>query len=169
MLVSCTKKFSDALRISVFDAVPINREPLYQWHANVFVYKRRKGVLLLNNKTRYPVVLYGLMAEHLQMFKNLLLFAIEVTFCAEGFSDFVVARYIRRSGEVSFCKNNDRGILSQMNYSQYHLEQWLENQLPINGIYMIELSKELSRLPMDNQLVENKLPIELLWEELREV
>ena len=168
MLISCTKKIADSLNIKMFEVVPIRREPLFEWHANLFEYQNRKGVIMMNNQTRYSVVLYGLLAEQFQMFKTLLLFAIELTFCAEGFRDDVIARYLRQAGEVVFVQSNDRSILSQMNYIQYHLERRIERQLPSENIYMIELSKELSRLPMEKHL-NNRAPIELLWEGMHEV
>ncbi len=168
MLISCTKRLADALKIKVFEAVPLKREPLFERHANLFIHQNKMGVIMMNNQTRYSVVLYGLTTDHLQMFNNLILFAIELTMCSEGFSDLVVARYIRRGSEMSFVKSNSRSILSQMNYVQYHLERWIDNQLPTNGIYMIELSKELSRLPMEKHLF-NRFPIEVLREEMLEI
>ena len=111
MLISCTKKLADALKINVSEVVPIQREPLYEWHANLFIYRHQTGVIMMNNQTRYSVVLYGLEPEHLQMMNKLQLFAIEMTFYAEGFSEYVIARYIRRSGEVSFVKSNNCSIL----------------------------------------------------------
>ena len=168
MLISCTKKLADALKIKAFDAVPINRDPLYEWHANLFVYQCREGVLMINNRTRYPVVLYGLVPEHFQMLNKMLLFAIELTFYAEGFSEYVIARYIRRGNEVCFVTKNNRRLLSHMNYIQYHLERRAELQLSTDGVYMVELSKALGQIPMENQS-SDKFPVELLWEELREV
>ena len=123
---------------------------------------------MMHDQTRYSVVLYGLTAEHLQMIKKLLLFAIELTFYAEGFSEYVIARYIRRGSEVNFVKSHNRSIVSQMNYIHYHLELWIGTQLSTEGIYMIELSKELSRLPMEKHLY-NRYPIEVLREVMLEV
>lgn len=166
MLISCTKKLADALNTNVFELVPLQREPLYEWHAKLFAYQNRKGVIMMNNQTRYSIVLYGLVAEHFQMLKKLMLFAIELTFCAEGFPDEVVLRYLRRGGEVTLAKSNDRSILSQMNYIQYHLEQWMEAQPLPDNIYMIELSKELSQLPMSGHSIYT-IPTDGLWEELK--
>ena len=168
MLISCTKKLADALEIEVSEVVPMQRDPLYEWHAKIFAYQRQTGVILMNNQTRYSVVLYRLTKEHLQMLNKLLLFAIEMTFYAEGFSEFVIARYMRRGGEANFIKCFDRSILSQMNYVQYHLDRWMEKQQPTCGIYMIELSIELNRLPMEKHLY-NRYPIEVLREEMLEV
>ena len=40
MLISLTKKLADALKIKVYEVVPLRRNPLYEWHANLFVFNR---------------------------------------------------------------------------------------------------------------------------------
>lgn len=43
MLIECTKKLADAMKIKMCDITPIKREPFYEWHANLFLFDRRKG------------------------------------------------------------------------------------------------------------------------------
>ena len=165
MLFSCTKKLADALKIKVFEVVPIKREPLYEWHANLFVYNRRKGVIMMNNKTRYSVVLYGLTAEHFRQFKAIAVFAIEQAFKAEGFSDDVISKYLHLGGDVLYAKSYDRSILGQMNYVLYHVEWRLEEQPPFDEIYMVEISKAVNKVPLTKHL-NYGFAIEVLTEEM---
>jgi len=167
MLISCTKKLADALKIEVIDVVPIKREPLYEWHANLFVFNRRKGVILMNNKTRFSVVLYGLTAEHFHQFKTIALSAIEQTFRAEGFTDDIILNYVRTSSQVIYAKSSDRSILGQINDVLYMM-QYMEDYLPADDIYMIELSKQMSRTPMGKH-VKYVYPIDVLKEELNKL
>lgn len=165
MLISCTKKLDDALKIKVFEVVPLRRKPLYEWHANLFVYNRRKGILMMNNQTRYSVVLYGLTAEHFRQFKTIALLAIEQTFRAEGFSDNVISRYFDHGGDVLYAQSYDRSILGQMNYVMYHVEWRLEEQPPLDDIYMVEISKAINQIPLTKHF-NYRFAIEVLQEEL---
>ena len=165
MLISCTKKLADALKIKVFEVVPSRRDPLYEWHANLFVYQRRKGIIVMNNLTRYSVVLYGLKAEHFKKFNELVLSAIEQTFRAEGFSDEVISNYMRTSSHMIYAKSSDRSILGQINDVLYMMEYHMEDYLPTESVYMIELSKKMSRTPMGKH-IKYTYPIDMLQEEL---
>ena len=153
MLISCTKKLADALKIKVFEVVPLRRNPLFEWHANLFVYQRRKGIIVMNNLTRYSVVLYGLKAEHFKKFNELVLSAIEQTFRAEGFSDEVISNYVRTGSQVIYAKSNDRSILGQLVDVQYHLEWRLDERAPIDSILLVDISKELNRIPLSEYCV----------------
>ena len=113
MLIECTKKLADAMKIKLGDITPIKREPFYEWHANLFWFDRRKGVILMNNQTRYCIVLYGVKAEHFKKLGSIMLSAIEETFMAEGFPVVRVKRYIENCGDVVYTKTHDRSILSQ--------------------------------------------------------
>ena len=165
MLISCTKKLADAFKIKVFEVVPLRRDPLYEWHANLFVYQRRKGVIVMNNLTRYSVVMYGLKAEHFKKFDELVLSAIEQTFRAEGFSDEVISNYVRTCSRVIYAKSSDRSILGQINDVLYMMQYHMEDYLPTDTVFMIELSKKMSRTPMGKH-IEYTYPIDMLQAEL---
>src|SRR5665647_1325687 len=139
MLISCTKKLANALKIQVFDVVPLRRVPLFEWHANLFVYNRCKGVIMMNNQTRYSVVFYGLTAEHFRQFNNIALSAIEQTFRAEGFTDEAIAKYLRTECAPIFTKSYDRSILGQMNDALFQLDvTWtLDEFVPSDSIYTV--------------------------------
>ena len=164
MIISLTKKLADALKIKVFEVVPIRRNPLFEWHANLFVFNRRKGVIVMNNLTRYCVVLYGLKAEHFKKFDELVLSAIEQTLRAEGFSDEVIFNYMRTSSQVVYAKSSDRSILGQLVDVQYHLEWRLDERAPIDSIFLVDISKELNRIPLGTQ--KYHYAIDLLQEEM---
>ena len=168
MLISCTKKLADALKIKVFEVVPLRRNPLFEWHANLFVFNRRKGVILMNNQTRYSVVLYGLKAEHFKKFNELVLSAIEQAFQAEGFSDEVISNYMRTECAPIYAKSSDRSILGQLVDVQYHLEWRIDERAPIDSIFLVDISKELNRIPLSKQM-NYDYAIDLLQAELEKV
>ncbi len=43
MLIECTKKLADAMKISLSDIKPIERKPFYEWHANFFCLIEKKA------------------------------------------------------------------------------------------------------------------------------
>lgn len=73
MIIECTKKLADAMKMKLDPYDPTNADSFYEWHANLFMFNRRKGVLIMNNKTRYCIVLYGIKIEHFKKFDAIVL------------------------------------------------------------------------------------------------
>lgn len=164
MLLACTKKFADALKTKPVDAAPFRCDPLYEWHAHLFFYKRRKGIIIMNNQTRYSIMLYGVMARQLKNFAQIVLSAIQKTWIAEGFSEDVVTRYIEHCGDIVVSKTFDRSVLGQINdviyLLPYHMDEWLYN----GDLVLVEASRALGQTPMLN--LPEMLPIDSLRKEL---
>ncbi|HWI54423.1 MAG TPA: hypothetical protein VNT57_01915 [Desulfobacteria bacterium] len=164
MLMELTKKLADTMNIKLPDITPLKREPFYEWHANLFLFDRRKGVILMNNRTRYCIVLFGLKAEHFRKFSSIVLTAIEETFLAEGFPEELVRRYMEKCGNVVYTKTHDRSILSQINDMHVHLSWKIEEYLPNSGLNVMELNRWLGRILLGSQGYSR--PIEKLTEEM---
>lgn len=148
MFLACTKKLADVLKIKLPDIKPLGSEPSYEWHANLFVFDRRKGVVMMNNQTRYCVVLYGLKVEHFKTFDQIALSAIEQTFLGEGFSERAVAQYINHCGNVVFTKTYDKSVISQINDMVSLTSSWIDDYLPTSEMCMVNLSKKLGKVPV---------------------
>lgn len=166
MFLECTKKLADVLRIKLPDITPLRREPLYEWHANLFTFDRRKGVIMMNNQTRYCIVLYGLKAEHFKKFEHLVLSGIEQAFLAEGFSVDDVTQYVSRCGDVVFTKTHDRSVISQMNDMLYLTSHWIGDYLPTSEICMVDLNKKLGEVPVGS--LKYAYPIDCLREAMND-
>ncbi len=167
MLIECTKKLADAMKVQLVDTEITIHEPFYEWHANLFMFDRRKGVILMNNATRYCIVLYGLRAEHLKKFSSIVLSAIEETFIAEGFSQSKVDKYIDGCGYVVFTKTHDRSILSQINEFLIHITWEIEYHLPSENINLVTLNKWAGKLMCGT--LGYAYPIELLKKEIEKL
>lgn len=165
MLIGLTKKLAETMKIKLPDITPLTRDPFYDWHANLFLFNRRKGVILMNNRTRYCIVLFGLKAEHFKKFDSIALTAIKQTFLAEGFSQAVVSRYIEKCGEVVYTKTHDRSILGQINEMHLHLSWRIEDYLPNSDINMIELNRWLGEMILGSP--KYTTPIKELTEAMR--
>ena len=65
LLIQCTKKLLDELKIKPGSLQePPAAELLFSWHANLIKLKRRKAVVLVNDRNKYVLVLFGLKADH---------------------------------------------------------------------------------------------------------
>lgn len=165
MIIECTKKLADAMKIKVKPYDVANAESFYEWHANLFMFDRRKGILLMNNKTRYCIVLYGVKLEHFKRFDKVVLDSISETFLAEGFDENIIDKYIANCRNVDYTKTHDRSVLGQMKDFDISISWQIEDYLPSENINLIELNKWVNNTLMCGSL--NYVhPIDLLTKEL---
>lgn len=165
MIIECTKKLADAMKIKINSYNAANSDSFYEWHANLFMFDRRKGVLLMNNKTRYCIVLYGVKMEHFKRFDKVVLDAIRENFLAEGVPEDTVYKYITKCGDVDYTKTHDRSVLGQMKDFDISISWKIEEYLPSENINLIELNKWVNNTLMCGSLNYSN-PIDLLRKEL---
>lgn len=168
MIIECTKKLADAMKLSLNQYEPTMAGSFYEWHANIFLLNRKKGVLLMNNKTRYCIVLYGLKMEHFKKFDTIVLEAIKETFLEEGFSSATVDKYIMNCDKVSYSKTHDRSILGQMKEFDISISWKIEEYLPSDQLNLLELNKWIGNTLMCGPL-DYVNPITLLKNEMRKL
>lgn len=143
-------------------------DPFYEWHANLFMLYRRKGILLMNNKTRYCIVLYGLKMEHFKKFDTVVLDAIRETFLIEGLAQEAVEAYIEDCGKVQYTKTHDRRVLGQMNDFDISISWEIENHVPSSKLNLASLNHWIGRNLMCGSL-NYANPIDLLRREFEDV
>ncbi|WCK52336.1 hypothetical protein PP175_12775 [Aneurinibacillus sp. Ricciae_BoGa-3] len=115
LTIQCTKKPSDELKAEVSKVKPIDTDPLYSWHAHLFLYNRRKCVLFMNNKTRYNFILVALKKDDFKEFNNLIVKSIVENLSMDGVDKVVIEKYIQNCTAVSYTVTSERGIISQIN------------------------------------------------------
>ncbi|MFS1514194.1 DUF6933 domain-containing protein [Chengkuizengella sp. SCS-71B] len=167
MLIQCTKKLADVMKIKLEDYTD-ERDSFYDWHANLFMFDRRKGIILMNNKTRYCIVLYGLKLNDFKKFDDIFISSIEETFIAEGFPLSKVKQYLKKCGEVKYTKTHDRSILGQINDFHIHISWEIEYHLPSESLNLVELNKWTGQL-MTGPAMGYKYPIDLLRKEIENI
>ncbi|MBF8982692.1 hypothetical protein IZY60_03975 [Lutibacter sp. B2] len=167
MLMECTKKLSNSMKIELNDIMFIKRDPFYEWHANLFMFGRRKGVILMNNQIRYCIILYGLKAEHFKKFDSIVLSAIKETFLTEGFLEDKVDKYIANCGDVIYTKTHDRSILGQINDFLIAISWQIEEHIPSDNINLVELNKWAGHLMCGT--LGYAYPIDLLKKEMSNI
>lgn len=149
LILECTKKLADELKVSLQNIIPIGADALYSWHANLFTYNRKKCAIFMNNDTRFCFILYGLKKEHFKDFGRIVKEAVTENFSAEGFEQDVIDKYIQVGGEILYTKTSDRSTLGQMNDMVFMSTQvYLEDYLVEEKLNQIEVNKTLNRAPM---------------------
>lgn len=144
LILECTKKLAEQLRINLQEVKSNEVDPFYKWHANLFIHQRRKYVILMNNLTRYCVVIYSLKKEQFKDFGKTVVTAIRNNLLAEGFEQSIVDRYIENCHSVVYAKTYDRSILGQMNDMVFLALSYWENE----EYDEIAMNKILNRTPM---------------------
>lgn len=113
MQIGCTKKLLEVLKSESITASEV--DPLFSWHANVLIYNRKKVIVLINETTRYVVVLFGLKAKEFKNFNEVILQAIRESFQSEGIREEVINNYFIRVDEVTITKSKDRTSVARLN------------------------------------------------------
>ena len=120
MFIQCTKALLDKMEIKKsefvspegYDTFP---DSVMAWHAHFVTVDRRKAIVLMNNETRYSVVIYRPKKQDFAKIKNLIFEAIAEAFRMEGVRKEVIDVYMAKAGEISFSKTANRSLVAKMN------------------------------------------------------
>ena len=124
MLIQCTKALLDKMKIGPgelrspegHDQLP---RSLLAWHAHAVNIDRRKAVVLMNNATRYPVVIYRPKPKDFARMKDLMREAIIAALRMEGVRETVIERYMADAGKIEFSKTANRRMVAKTNQAVY--------------------------------------------------
>lgn len=143
MLIQCTKKLLDELGIK---QVPQKEEAaLFSWHANVITINRRKAVLMVNDRNRYVIVLYGLKKRDFQQLDRLISQAIKDIFQDECIDEKVIGQFMSQSGDITFTKTKDRSSITRVNRAAELVHAYYED-ISEEKIIQSQLSIRISRV-----------------------
>ncbi|MCM3733141.1 plasmid pRiA4b ORF-3 family protein [Fictibacillus nanhaiensis] len=151
--IQCTKKLLEELKISVEKVDVTHADPLYCWHANIFVHNKKKCVLVMNNHTRYNFLLYGLKSNNFKNFTNLVIQGIKQNLLADEFDASAVDEYLLRCKESAITTTSERSIISQIKEMVHFCEFFLDDFKEQNEIPdLVKINRNL------NTYVMSKLP-----------
>ncbi len=141
MHIQCTSKVLDFLKEKPQE---LNTDDnIYAWHLNYMIILRRKFFVLMNNLTRYSVVLYELKKSD---FKDPILFlqeAIMITMHFDGFAQELVLKYVNGISEVTYGKTKNRKLVSQLNRAMQDAD-WYAHDCLYDQIFQPEISQHLN-------------------------
>jgi hypothetical protein len=87
---------------------------LLSWHTNLLKIGRHKFIVLVNDKNRYAIVLYGLKAKEKKNIDGLIEKAIREVFRAESIKEEIIEIYLQASSDITFAKTKDRKLVSRL-------------------------------------------------------
>ncbi|MGP1909982.1 DUF6933 domain-containing protein [Metabacillus sp. JX24] len=143
MLIQCTKKLLDELKVTPVEAE--ETAPLLSWHANAMKFGRHKFLVLVNDKNRYGIVLYGLKAKDKKNLDQLLIKAIREVFQSEAIDEEVINEYLNALSPLTFAKTKNRTLVARLN-KQCENVLFGEKFLEIDTVVQVEMSKWISSL-----------------------
>ena len=120
MIIQCTNALLDKLKINKDNLNPLEgqipSDDLWAWHANLVNIDRRKAsIILMNNKTRYSVVIYRPKSKDYTIIKEHIQEAITAALRIEGVGEDVITNYFTVGGEIEFSKTADRSTVAKLN------------------------------------------------------
>ncbi len=165
MYIHATKKLLDQLEIK--GAPPTREEEaLFTWHANLITINRRKTVVLVNEASRYCLVLYGLKKKDWESWGILVISAIRTVLLDEGISEEVVERYIEQAGLVETYKSKNRQTTAWVNKACDYVQLFEYDFDEHSSLVQTEMSKKASRSPVGSNTHDFIMPQEQLFKEL---
>lgn len=163
MLIQCTKKLLTELKVT--PAPALEESSLFSWHANLLTVNRKRTLVLMNDSSRYIIVLYGLKAKELKNLNELILQALKETFQKEGIKDDVIETYISSSSEITYTTTKNRTLVSRLNKACESV-LYFEEDINQSEIIQTQLSKRLSRLLVGNGKNDYTQPNQELYKDL---
>lgn len=120
MIIQCTKSLLDKIGIKGNELASSegNEElphSLMAWHANFVSIDRRKAIVLMNNETRYTVVIYRPSTKDFSKIKDLIVEAIREALRMEGIRKEAIEAYLTSAGEITFSKTASRSMVAKLN------------------------------------------------------
>ncbi|SDN64707.1 plasmid pRiA4b ORF-3 family protein [Bacillus sp. OK048] len=190
MLIQCTKSLLDQLGIKNSELYsPEGHEQFpnsfMAWHANIATIDRKKAIVLMNNETRYSIVIYRPSKKDYSKINELIREAISTALRMEGVRKEVIEAYMETAGEITFSKTASRSMVAKMNNAVREIEfmqEYLDEKIRIQryisiitgrfiqlsgndpGFYPIEKMLKCLSLILgqeDHEIVEDVLEIEL--------
>lgn len=139
MLIQCTKSLLDQLGIKNSELYPPEGHEHFPnsfmaWHANFVTIDRKKAIVLMNNETRYSIVIYRPSKKDFSKINELIRDAIITALQMEGVRKEVIEAYLEKAGEITFSKTASRSMVAKMNNAVCEIEfmqEYLDEKIRI--------------------------------------
>ena len=181
MIIHCSKDFLEELRKNCkkFNEKYIDdivedmgaMDSLFVWHAKVFRVNRRKTVVLVNEKNRFSVVMYGLKAVDFKSFEKYVLEAIRTTFQRALINENIINSYIYDCERVIFSKSKNRKTVAWVNDAAekacFFIDPDIDGNMYMEQAAGVAISKRVvSRNSKDNE--DGFVPFKMMLKDLEE-
>ncbi|MDQ0195256.1 DUF6933 domain-containing protein [Paenibacillus wynnii] len=142
--ISCTKKLFDYSNLPQSPVPEIGYDPLLGWHAHIYRGGKKNCLIIMNDLTRYQILLYGVKKEHFRNFEDVFLSNLEMNLKADHFSREIITDYISKLGNLIYTKTHNRSILGSINDQALISTHWIERYLPSDELNINEFNKRMN-------------------------
>lgn len=112
MNIQCTQKLLDKMKLA--PALPAEQNAFFDWHARLLVINRHNTVLLMNDLSRYSLVLNGLKATDFKKMVGYFQQSLTEVLLAEDVDQETIDRYLQMAGPIRFTKTSNRSVAAHM-------------------------------------------------------
>jgi len=127
LVLHCTRKLLLALGEPLTKDLP-DLDPLDSWHANLFHWERRKCVMLVNDRTLFPVLLFGVKKPQLLDLPH----AFTERFCSllheRKVPAYIIDHVHRLYSETHLTTTSDRSVAGSLNQFIHELKWVVANR-----------------------------------------
>ncbi|HAQ56517.1 MAG TPA: hypothetical protein DCR44_03850 [Acholeplasmatales bacterium] len=146
MHIQCTKKMLDFLKPEII--VKNTDDDFFAWHADYFNVFRKKLFCLMNDLTRYCVVLYGLKKSDFKNPTELFARAVFITMAVQGYDLPLATAYTNQIHDVTFGKTKDRKLVARLNRAMFDLSWCCDGEFLAEYPEQPQLALRLNESPV---------------------
>ncbi len=146
-----------------------NAEQLfYSWHANYFVFNRKKILVLVNDLTLSPIVLADNNAKNKKELETYIKLGIEKVFSYSEVPLVKIKKYFLKAGRIELSSNYNRSIIS-INNNMIQLIKCSVEEIDFSTILQPEIMKFLAKVPFKSQSPNFSFSTEVVKRELNKL
>lgn len=169
MYICGTKKMLDKLKVSPKQTTKQEElDELFSWHANLVKFDRRQSIVLMNDESKYTIILYGLLAKDFSQLPQIFREAIRKVWRKEGIEESLIDGYLATAGEVQFVKTKNRNLISSLNQACLEVGVFFESMVNRDEMIQTALSMKESRLLAKMKNSKYAEPFEVLNKQLKQ-
>jgi len=152
MFIQCTQALRKKIglkdeNLSKGEAYQQYPNSLRAWHGNLIRYNGKQSVVLMNDETRYGVLLYGVKMKDFKKIDELIFDGIRGVLEMEGVRPEIIDEYLQRDKGIFYGKTRNRSMVTKLNSSTSNLHM-SHRALEKDRIIQRSLSRLESRYPV---------------------
>ena len=146
-VIGCTKKLLTELRVKPSEIKQIP-SALNSWHANNFLFDRRKCVLFTHDATLFSFFVPGLLKSDFQNIREVFRQMLFKNLVSEDLTQLQIELLLEDISEIEITKTSNPSVLGSMNDFINNLTLHLALDGGIANVNAFDLNRNLNRIPM---------------------
>ena len=142
--VGITKKMKDKYGLD-YEVIPeLSEASLFTWHANIFKFNRKTGIIFINNLTRYSVLVFDVKKSDMKNLLEVFKWQLKRMINSHYYKLEVIENYLDQINGMKFTKTSSRSILGHINVNTDYL---------LRGLYDYEF---IGKFEIDHENILNE-------------